>query len=34
MTKPQRQAIVVVAFCTIGAFLLIYGFWTLGWFGH
>jgi hypothetical protein len=30
MTKPQRQAILVIAFCTIGAFLLIYGFWTIG----
>jgi hypothetical protein len=32
MTKPQRQAIVVVALCVLGALLLLYGFWTHGWF--
>ena len=32
MTKPQRQAIVVVALCVLGALLLLYGFGTHGWF--
>ena len=31
MTKPQRQAIVVVVSCVLGAFLLLYGFW-IHWF--
>jgi hypothetical protein len=29
----HKHAIVVVALCTIGLFL-IYGFWTLNWFAH
>jgi hypothetical protein len=32
VTRPQRQAIVVVVLCVLGTGLLFYGFWTLGWF--
>jgi hypothetical protein len=32
VTKPQRQAIVVVVLCILGACLLLYGFSTHGWF--
>ena len=28
VTKPQRQAIVVVVLCVLAACLLLYGFWT------
>ena len=33
MTRQRRQAILVLAFCILGAFMLLYGFWTIGWFG-
>jgi hypothetical protein len=32
MTKPQPQAIVMLAFCILAALMLLYGFWTHGWF--
>jgi len=32
VTRPQRQAIIVLALCALAGFLLLYGFSTLGWF--
>jgi hypothetical protein len=32
MTAQQRQAIIVVAFCILGALILLYGFSLHGWF--
>jgi hypothetical protein len=32
MTTQQRQAIIVVAFCILGALILLYGFSLHGWF--
>jgi hypothetical protein len=30
MTQPQRQSIVILAFCILAALMLFYGFWTHG----
>ena len=32
MTKQQRQAIIILAFCVLGAVILLYGLSLHGWF--
>ena len=32
MSKPQRQAIIILAFCILAAVILLYGFSLHGWF--